>query len=142
MDRPSAATPAGGLFSCDFDHSIPYPHSQNDIPKFQIMSTERMNTVLWLGFPKRLLSALKGLCCLAQSQRAMQAPEIANRIGVSKSETSKVMQMLVWGGFVTSGAVQTEGFGLPRLPIRSLPVMSFASSSRSIRRSRTAIVQW
>src|SRR5437764_12708826 len=102
MDRPSAVTLADGLLSCDFNHRVSYPHLQNDIPTFQTMSTERMNTVLWLGFPKRLLSALKGLCCLAQSQRAMQAPEIAERIGVSQSETSKVMQMLVWGGFVTS----------------------------------------
>ena len=116
MDRPSAATVADGLLSCDFDHRAPYSHLQNDIPTFQTMSTERMNTVLWLGFPKRLLSALKGLCCLAQSQQAMQAPEIAERIGVSKSETSKVMQMLVWGGFVTSRRGSNGGFRLAATP--------------------------
>jgi Rrf2 family protein len=75
-----------------------------------------MNTVFWLGFPKRLLSALKGLCCLAQSQRVMQAPEIARRIGVSDSETGKVMQLLVWGGFVTSRRGSKGGFQLATTP--------------------------
>ncbi len=116
MDRPSAATLAGGLPFCDFDHTASYSDPQNDIPTFQTMSTERINAVLWLGFPKRLLSALKGLCCLAQSQRALQAPEIAERIGVSKSETSKVMQMLVWGGFVTSRRGSNGGFQLAATP--------------------------
>ncbi len=116
ISRPSAATLADGPSSCDFDHGAPYSHLQNNIPTFQTMSTERMNTVLWLGFPKRLLSALKGLCCLAQSQRSMQAPEIAERIGVSTSETGKVMQMLVWGGFVTSRRGSKGGFQLAAAP--------------------------
>lgn len=68
--------------------------------------------MLWPGFPKRLLSALKGLCCLAHSDRAMQASEIAEGIGVSTFETGKVMQLLVWGGFVTSRRGSKGGFQL------------------------------
>jgi len=72
--------------------------------------------VLWPAFPKRLLSALKGLCCLSQSDRVMQAPEIAEKIGVSTFETGKVMQLLVWGGFVTSRRGSKGGFQLATPP--------------------------
>lgn len=72
--------------------------------------------MLWPGFPKRLLSALKGLCCLAHFDRAMQAPEIAERIGVSPFETGKVMQLLVRGGFVTSRRGSKGGFQLAAPP--------------------------
>jgi Rrf2 family protein len=68
--------------------------------------------MLWPGFPKRLQSALKGLCCLARSGSAMRSQEIANRIGVSKAETAKVLQLLVWGGFVTSRRGAMGGFRL------------------------------
>ncbi len=66
----------------------------------------------WPGFPKRLQSALKALCCLAQSGREMQAPEIAGQINVSSAETAKVLQLLVWGGFVTSRRGSKGGFHL------------------------------
>ncbi len=72
--------------------------------------------MLWPGLPKRLLSALKGLCCLALSDGAMQTSEIAARIGISTFETSKVMQVLVWGGFVTSRRGSKGGFQLATTP--------------------------
>src|SRR5262249_32867826 len=75
-----------------------------------------MNPVLCPGFPKRLLSALKGLCCLAYAGSAMQAAEIAEEIGVSAFETGKVMQLLVWGGFVTSRRGSKGGFQLAKAP--------------------------
>jgi Rrf2 family protein len=68
--------------------------------------------MLWRSFPKRLESALKGLCCLARSGSAMQSQEIAKRIGVSKAETAKVMQLLAWGRFVTSRRGTKGGFQL------------------------------
>ena len=72
--------------------------------------------MLWPGFQKRLLSALKGLCCLAHSDRVMRASEIAETIGVSTFETGKVMQLLVWGGFVTSRRGSNGGFQLAAAP--------------------------
>ena len=66
----------------------------------------------WPGFPKRLQSALKALCCLADAQTAMQAPGIAERIDVPKAETAKILQLLVWGGFVTSRRGTKGGFQL------------------------------
>ena len=54
------------------------------------------------GLPKRLQSALKGLCSLPHSGGAMRSQEIAERIGVSTAETAKILQLLAWGGFVTS----------------------------------------
>lgn len=66
----------------------------------------------WPGFPKRLQSALKALGCLADAQNAMQAPAIAERIGVPKAETAKILQLLVWGGFVTSRRGTKGGFQL------------------------------
>jgi|SRR5437879_6199814 len=66
----------------------------------------------WLAFPKRLQSALKALCCLAQSGREMHSQKIAARIGVSNAETAKILQLLVWGGFVTSRRGTKGGFHL------------------------------
>jgi Rrf2 family protein len=68
--------------------------------------------MMWPGFPKRLHSALKALGCLGQAGRAMQAPAIADEINVSKAETAKIMQLLVWGGFVSSRRGTKGGFQL------------------------------
>jgi Rrf2 family protein len=68
--------------------------------------------MVWLAFPKRLQSALKALCCLAQSGDAMQSQKIAERIRVPKAETAKILQLLVWGGFVTSRRGTKGGFHL------------------------------
>src|SRR6266496_845322 len=72
--------------------------------------------MIWPGSSGRLLSGLKGLCCLASAKGTMQAHEIADRIHVSASETGKVMQMLVWGGFVTSRRGSKGGFQLAAAP--------------------------
>jgi Rrf2 family protein len=72
----------------------------------------------WPGFPKRLQSALKALCCLAQAGTEMQAAVIAEKIGVPKAETAKILQLLVWGGFVTSRRGTKGGFQLADLPER------------------------
>src|SRR5439155_24684438 len=42
----------------------------------------------------------------------MQSQEIAERIRVSKAETAKILQLLVWGGFVTSRRGSKGGFHL------------------------------
>ena len=68
--------------------------------------------MVWPGFPKRLQSALKALCCLAESGNGMQSQKIAERIRVSKAETAKILQLLVWGGFVTSRRGSKGGFHL------------------------------
>lgn len=66
----------------------------------------------WPGFPLRLQSALKALCCLAESGDALQSHVIAGRIGVPRAETAKILQLLVWGGFVTSRRGTKGGFHL------------------------------
>lgn len=66
----------------------------------------------WPAFPKRLQSALKALCCLSQSGKEMQSHEIARRIVVPAAETAKILQFLVWGGFVTSRRGSKGGFQL------------------------------
>ena len=66
----------------------------------------------WPAFPKRLQSALKALCCLAQAEREMQSQEIARVIDVSSAQTAKILQLLVWGGFVTSRRGSKGGFQL------------------------------
>ena len=72
----------------------------------------------WPGFPKRLQSALKALCCLAEQGTEMQAPAIAEQIDVPRAETAKVLQLLVWGGFVTSRRGIKGGFQLAAEPGR------------------------
>lgn len=70
----------------------------------------------WPVFPKRLRSALKALCCLAAAEGAMQSQAIAEQIGVPKAETAKIMQLLVWGGFVGSRRGTKGGFHLAADP--------------------------
>ena len=74
--------------------------------------------MIWFNFPQRLQSALKCLCCLASTGGAMQAKEIAGNIGVSRDETAKVLQLLVWGGFVSSRRGSKGGFRLINSPDR------------------------
>jgi Iron-dependent Transcriptional regulator len=75
-------------------------------------------TMSWPSFPKRLQSALKALCCLARRGTEMQSPAIAEEIVVPKAETSKILQLLVWGGFVTSRRGTKGGFQLASAPER------------------------
>jgi Rrf2 family protein len=70
----------------------------------------------WPLFPKRLQSALKALCCLARAGSALQAQTISEAIGVPKAETAKIMQLLVWGGFVVSRRGTKGGFHLAASP--------------------------
>ena len=72
--------------------------------------------MVWPAFPKRLQSALKALSCLAESGNGMQSQKIAERIRVSKAETAKILQLLVWGGFVTSRRGTKGGFHLAASP--------------------------
>jgi len=72
--------------------------------------------VIWFDFPMRLRSALKCLCCLTRSGGALQSQEIATRTGDSPAETAKVLQLLVWGGFVTSRRGSKGGFQLAARP--------------------------
>lgn len=72
--------------------------------------------MVWPSYPKRLLYSLKALCCLAHHDRAMQAHEIAEKIGVSTAETGKVMQLMVWGGFAGSKRGSKGGFHLATSP--------------------------
>jgi Rrf2 family protein len=72
----------------------------------------------WPPFPKRLQSALKALGCLAENDGAMLSQEIAKQIGVPDAETAKVLQLLVWGGFVTSRRGSKGGFHLAINPDR------------------------
>ena len=66
----------------------------------------------WPAFPKRLQSALKALCCLASSDKEMQSQMIAAKIGVPEAETAKILQLLVWGGFLISRRGTKGGFQL------------------------------
>ncbi len=68
--------------------------------------------MVWPAFPKRLQSALKALCCLAQSGNGLQSQQIAERIHLSTAESAKILQLLVWGGFATSRRGSKGGFHL------------------------------
>ncbi len=68
--------------------------------------------MVWPAFPKRLQSALKALCCLAESGNGLQSQQIAERIHLSTAESAKILQLLVWGGFATSRRGVKGGFHL------------------------------
>lgn len=88
------------------------PTYRRDFAHFGQLTPKGTNPVLWPSFPKRLQSALNALCCLAQSGNRMRSQKIAERIRVSNPETAKILQLLVWGGFVTSRRGTKGGFRL------------------------------
>ena len=75
--------------------------------------------MIWAEFPKRLRTALNALSVLAGTGQAMLSQQIAQEIGVTRAETAKVLQLLVWGGFVTSRRGSKGGFHLAR-PARKM----------------------
>ena len=74
--------------------------------------------MIWVEFPKRLRTALKALSVLAGQAEAMLSQDIAAEIEVTRAETAKVLQLLVWGGFVTSRRGSKGGFQLAAPPDR------------------------
>ena len=66
--------------------------------------------------PKRIQSALKALCSLAETSAPLRSNEVAHQIGVPPAETAKVLQLLSWGGFVNSRRGFKGGFWLSRPP--------------------------
>ena len=88
----------------------------------------------WSSLPKRVHSALKCLCCLAEAGTPLQAHQVADRIGVGRPETAKILQLLSWGGFVQSKRGTKGGFWLRETPeqIRAGKVISFFLSNHSV----------
>ena len=72
--------------------------------------------MIWSGLPKRVHSALKCLCCLAESGTPLQAHQIADLVKITRPETAKVLQLLCWGGFVQSRRGTKGGFWLSAPP--------------------------
>lgn len=77
-----------------------------------------VNPLMWAAFPIRLKSAFKALCFLADARESVLSPEVAAHIGVPRAETAKVLQLLVWGGFVSSQRGSKGGFRLAQSPER------------------------
>jgi DNA-binding IscR family transcriptional regulator len=94
------------------------PAHRNLVPSFRTIASKSQQIMTWPPFPKRLQSALKALCCLAESESAMLSPDVARRIGVSAAETAKILQLLVWGGFIVSRRGSKGGFHLAASPER------------------------
>jgi len=70
----------------------------------------------WPVLPRRISSALAGLCCLARSQGRVTAREIAACAGVPRAEAGKILQLLVWAGLVESRRGNKGGFWLRKAP--------------------------
>ena len=86
--------------------------------------------MIWPAIPKRIHSAFKALCSLAEANHPVRSNEVAQQIGVSPAETAKVLQLLSWGGFVSSRRGTKGGFWLSRPPeqIRAGQIISFFDS--------------
>jgi Rrf2 family protein len=68
--------------------------------------------MIWSSLPKRVHSALRCLCCLAEAGTSLQAHQIAEHTGIGKAETAKILQLLCWAGFVHSKRGTKGGFWL------------------------------
>ena len=88
--------------------------------------------MIFPAIPKRIHSALKALCSLAEASEPLRSNEVAQKIGVPPAETAKVLQLLSWGGFVNSRRGTKGGFWLSRPPQRILAgqVISFLDTRR------------
>ena len=75
----------------------------------------------WPTLPKRVHSSLKALCRLAAASEPMRANEIAADIDVAPAETSKVLQLLTWAGFLDSRRGTQGGFWL-RVPAQQVRI--------------------
>jgi Rrf2 family protein len=116
---PDPADPAHRSLNSDFVILITFLGSWRHRPipaNFGQSTPKGKNPVTWPAFPKRLQSALKALCCLASSGQEMQSQVIAAQIAVPEAETAKILQLLVWGGFVTSRRGTKGGFQLATAP--------------------------
>ena len=112
---PNPADPANRSLNSDFVILITFLCSWRHRPipaNFGQSTPKGKNPVTWPAFPKRLQSALKALCCLAGSGQEMQSQAIAAQIAVPEAETAKILQLLVWGGFVNSRRGTKGGFHL------------------------------
>jgi len=74
--------------------------------------------VFCADLPPRIYESLKILCCLAKHERPSQAHEIARWTGLPVAQTAKVLQSMVWAGFVRSRRGTTGGFWLVTPPHR------------------------
>jgi Rrf2 family protein len=90
--------------------------------------------LIWPAIPKRIHSAFKALCSLAEANQPVRSNEVAQQIGVSPAETAKVLQLLSWGGFVSSRRGSKGGFWLSRPPeqIRAGQIISFFDSHHEL----------
>ena len=98
--------------------------------------------MIWVEFPKRLRTALKALSVLAGQTEAMLSQDIAAEINVTRAETAKVLQLLVWGGFVTSRRGSKGGFQLAAPPdrITTGAVIRFFMARHPVERDDTSRV--
>jgi len=70
--------------------------------------------MLCSGLPPRIYESLKVLCCLASVSEPLQAREIASATDLPPAQTAKVLQLMVWAGFVDSRRGTKGGFWLVR----------------------------
>ncbi len=89
--------------------------------------------MIFPAIPKRIESALKALCSLAEAATPLRSNVVARQIEVPPAETAKVLQLLGWGGFVNSRRGTKGGFWLSRPPerIHASEVISFLDTNRN-----------
>jgi DNA-binding IscR family transcriptional regulator len=83
--------------------------------------------MLCAGLPPRIYESLKTLCCLANAVGPLQAHEIASAAGLPPAQTSKILQLMTWAGFIESRRGTKGGFWLvtPADHIRVTDVADF-----------------
>ena len=93
----------------------------------------------WPELPKRVLYALRSLCCLAPVPGPVCAREVARCTGIPPAEAAKILYLLVWGGFASSRRGSKGGFWLrrPASRIHIGEVVNFLTSPLDLSSSRS-----
>lgn len=93
--------------------------------------------------PPRIYESLKTLCCLAASGKPLQAHEIAAATDLPAAQTAKILQQMVWAGFVESRRGTKGGFWLvkPAARIRVTDVVTFFTHPVQVHQQKDPVLQ-
>ena len=91
------------------------------------MRSEKEQYMLCPELPPRIYESLKTLCCLAGSEKPLQAHEVAAATNLPPAQTAKILQQMAWAGFVESRRGTKGGFWLvkPAARIHLAEVVAF-----------------
>jgi len=109
---------------------------------FRRMRSEKEQHMLCPELPPRIYESLKTLCCLAGSEKPLQADAIAAATDLPPAQTTKILQQMAWPALLSpAGPRKADSGWLSQRPIfvwRRLSPCSLTPARQSKKRSNAA----